>query len=365
MIPVQAAPVRILVDSLADQGLTNAQMTNAREIILRLDPQRFHVSVFCGGDPDPAIEQRPNTRIVPLPQRRRTVRILREFVLGTHDVLFYLKSSPASRMYMKLRKPWNDRRITVGTIESQSDLHNEPTVSTEAVRLWEQTVLRCDYLFSNSRSVKESLQREYNLPSEIVPTGVNTRFFTPSWDRPPNPRPQVLFAASLRPFKQPHKLLDAAARFPEADFVIAGAGSMEDELTRRIESERIGNAKLVGLVEAGRLKQLYQQADIFFFPSTWEGSPKVLLEAAACGLPVIARRNYQPETVVDRESGYLVDSDDELFLRLGELLCHPEQRRNFGEAGRRHSESFDWDHVTRRWEKVFGDLMARKATRAA
>ncbi len=48
-------PVRILVDSLADQGLTNAQMTNAREIIRRLDPDRFHVSVFCGGVPDRSI----------------------------------------------------------------------------------------------------------------------------------------------------------------------------------------------------------------------------------------------------------------------------------------------------------------------
>ena len=57
-------PVRILVDSLADQGLTNAQMTNAREIIRRLDPDRFHVSVFCEGRPDRAVEQRPNSRLV-------------------------------------------------------------------------------------------------------------------------------------------------------------------------------------------------------------------------------------------------------------------------------------------------------------
>jgi len=366
----QAVPMRILVDSLADQGLTNAQMTNAREIIVRLDPQRFHVSVFCGSDPHPAIMQRPNTRIVSLPQRRRTVRILREFVLGAHDVLFYLKSSPASRIYMGLRKPWNhrrmyDRRVTVGTIESQSDLQNEPTVSTEAVRLWQQTVLRCDYLFSNSKSVKESLQREYNLPSEIVPTGVDTRFFTPARDRKPNSRPLVLFAGSLRPFKQPDRLLDAAARFPEADFVIAGEGSMTEELHHRIEYERLGNARLTGLANPDRLRQLYQQADIFLFPSTWEGSPKVLLEAAACGLPVIARKNYQPETVIDGKSGYLVGSDHELFLRLGDLLADPERRRRFGEAGRRHSESFDWDHVTRRWEEVFGELLAQKAARAA
>ncbi len=359
-------PVRILVDSLADQGLTNAQMTNAREIIRRLDPDRFHVSVFCGGRPDRAVEQRPNTRFVRLPQRRRTVRIFREFVLGRHEILFYVKSSPASRFYMGLRRRWQDSRITIGTVESQSDVKNEPTIAAEAVDLWERTVLRCDYLFSNAGSVKRSLQREYNLPSEIVPTGVDTSFFTPAWDRAANHRPRVLFVGSLRPFKQPQLLLQAAARFSEADFVLVGEGLMADELKTRIERERLGNVRLAGLLAAEELKQQYQQADIFLFPSSWEGSPKVLLEAAACGLPVIARNNYQPETVLDGESGYLVGSDVELFGRLGELLGSPELRRSFGQAGRKHSQKFDWDPIVRRWEEVFLDLMSRKtAARAA
>jgi glycosyltransferase involved in cell wall biosynthesis len=359
-------PVRILVDSLADQGLTNSQMTNAREIIRRLDSSRFHVSVFCGGVPDRSIEQRPNTRLVALPQRRRTVRILREFVLGRHDILFYVKSSPASRLYLSWRRGWKDKRITVGTIESQSDVRNEPTIAPEAVRLWERTVLRCDYLFSNSRSVQQSMQREYNLPSEIVPTGVNTKFFTPAWDRTANPRTRVLFVGSLRPFKQPQLLLDAAARFPQANFVLVGEGLMAEELKARIERERLRNVTLTGLLAAEQLREQYQRADIFLFPSGWEGSPKVLLEAAACGLPAMARKNYQPETVIHGETGYLAGSDDELFAQLQELLSHPDQRRKFGEAGRKHSELFDWDLITRRWEEVFLDLMARKtAARAA
>ena len=358
-------PVRILVDSLADQGLTNAQMSNAREIIRRLDSERFHVSIFCGSVPDCNIAQRPNTRLVPLPQRRRTVRILREFLLGRHDILFYVKSSPASRFYLTWRRGWKDRRITVGTIESQSDVRNEPTITPEAVDLWERTVLRCDYLFSNSRSVKQSLQREYNLPSEIVPTGVNTSFFTPAWGRPANARPRVLFVGSLRPFKQPQLLLNAAARFPEADFFLVGEGLMADELKARIEREQIRNATLTGLLGSEQLKDQYQKADIFLFPSAWEGSPKVLLEAAACGLPVIARQDYLPETVIHGETGFLAGSDREVFAQLQELLSHPEQRRKFGEAGRKHSEQFDWDPITRRWEEVFLDLMSKKTARAA
>jgi glycosyltransferase involved in cell wall biosynthesis len=101
------------------------------------------------------------------------------------------------------------------------------------------------------------------------------------------------------------------------------------------------------------LRNEYQKADIFLFPSAWEGSPKVILEAAASGLPVIARNNYEPETVMDGLSGYLVSADDELFARLGQLLEQPDLRRRFGQAGRRHSERFDWDIVVRRWEEIF------------
>ena len=92
-------PIRILVDSFADAGLLNAQMGNAREIVCRLDPGRFHVSMFSVGEPDPRITRRPNTRLVQLPERRQTLRILSEFLLGPQDILFYMMASPASRVY--------------------------------------------------------------------------------------------------------------------------------------------------------------------------------------------------------------------------------------------------------------------------
>jgi glycosyltransferase involved in cell wall biosynthesis len=355
-------PVRILVDSFADEGLTNAQMSNSREIIRRLDPSRFHVSVFHVGKPDPLISQRQNTRLIRLPLHLQTVRILREFVLGRHDILFYLKSSPASKWYLQLRQKWTDNRIIIGTIESRSDLRNEPTIAPKAVLLREQTLLRCDYLFSNSRAVQQSLETEYGLPSDLVPTGVDTKFFIPAWDRSANPRPRVLFAGSLRPFKQPQLLVDAAARLPQADFVIAGDGPMAEELRARVQREGLCNVVLAGLLGAESLRQQYQRADVFLFPSAWEGSPKVILEAAACGLPVIARKNYEPETVIHGQTGYLVASDEELFACLGELLCRPDLRRTLGMAGRKHSERFDWDPITRRWEEIFLRLMSEKAS---
>jgi glycosyltransferase involved in cell wall biosynthesis len=357
--------IRILVDSFADAALSNAQMGNAREIACRLDPRRFHVSMFVAGQPDPRIAARRNTRLIQLPQRRQTVRIMREFLWGSHQVLFYLKASPASRWYLSLRKNWNDGRTVIGTMESQADLRNEPTVSVEAIRLWEQTLLRCDYLFSNSAFVQRSLQREYGKSSQIIPTGVDTRFFTPDCDHALNLRPRVLFVGSLRPFKQPQLLLEAAARFPQADFRIAGEGPLAPELKARAEREGLSNFMLLGLLDAERLRQEYRSADIFLFPSTWEGSPKVILEAAACGLPVIVRRSYAPETVVHGVTGYQTTSDDEIFSCLSVLLANSDLRRELGRCGRNHSEKYDWDLISSRWAETFERLAEKQELKEA
>ena len=364
--PVGSGPtIRILIDSFADAGLLNAQMGNAREIACRLDCSRFHISMFVCGEPDSRLVHRPNTGFIRLPKRRQTVRVLREFLWGDHDILFYLKSSPASRSYMSLRRAWSDGRTVIGTMESQSDLRNEPTVTANAIRLWERTVLKSDYLFSNSRSVQKSLDREYGVQSEIVPTGVDTEFFTPDLQREPNTRPRVLFVGSLRPFKQPQLLLDAALRFPQADFCIVGEGPLGAELKIRTERERLANVSLLGSRNAEQLRVEYQSADVFLFPSAWEGSPKVILEAAACGLPVIARNTYSPETVVHGITGYQAASDSEITSFLEALLASSDLRGKLGRNGRQHSLSYDWSLIAAQWAEVFEKVASSRRIRKA
>jgi glycosyltransferase involved in cell wall biosynthesis len=357
--------IRILVDSFADADLPNAQMGNAREIVSRLDPARFHVSMFMLGKADPRLVARENTRLIQLPERRQTVRILREFLCGAHQILFYMKASPASRGYVSLRKKWDDGRITIGTLESQSDLGNEPSVAPEAIHLWERSILRCDLLYSNSQSVQESLHREYGLQSEVIPTGVDTNFFVPDRGRPRNARPRVLFVGSLRSYKQPHIVLDAAARFPQADYRIAGDGPLAAELRNRAATERLKNVEFLGLLKAESLRVEYQSADIFLFPSRWEGSPKVILEAAACGLPVIARGDYSPETVLHGVSGFQATSDQSIFEYLEDLLNNPALRQELGRNGRQLSEKYDWNVITAQWEEAFMDLATRRQLRKA
>ncbi len=343
-------PVHILVDSLADEGLTNAQMINAREIISRLDPDRFSVTIFVRGTPAEQIRKRPNTRLIQLPDRLQTIPLLTRFLFGRQDILFYLKASPASRWFLKLRQLRRSHCVVAGTIESQTDWRDE-TMNPQTIRLFEETTLRCDYLFSNSTLVKRSLQENYGLESEVVPTGVDTDFFTPSWDRPANSRQRVLFVGSLRAFKGPQVVLDAAQRHPQADFVIVGDGVMAQQLRDR--AKEMPNVMMRGLLGRNAIREEYRSADIFLFPSRWEGAPRVLMEAAASGLPVIARKDYEPESVVEGKTGFLVADDEEMMTRLAQLLANPALCRTLGQSGRSHVARFSWDVITRQWETIF------------
>lgn len=346
-------PIRILIDSFADEDLTNAQMINAREIVSRLDPSRFSVTMFVRDQPAPEVSSRPNTRLVQLPPRLQTIPLVAQYIFGSHDILFYLKASPASRWYMKLRSRRHGRSLTVGTVESQTNWRDDG-ITRQGIRLFEETILRCDYLYSNSEMVRRSLEANYRLRSEVIPTGVDTEFFTPNWERPQNPRPRVLFVGSLRPFKAPQLVLDAAQLHPEADFVLVGDGLMAQEL--HLRAKGISNVTLRGTLGRAAIREEYRSADILFFPSRWEGSPRVLLEAAASGVPVVARKDYEPESVIDGQTGYLVADDDEMMRRLAQLIANPALRRAFGQSGRAHVARFSWDVITRQWETTFAQL---------
>jgi glycosyltransferase involved in cell wall biosynthesis len=346
-------PVKILVDSLADEGLTNAQMINAREIVSRLNSDRFSVTMFVHGPAATEISARPNTRLIQLPDRLQTIPLLARYLFGGQDILFYLKASPAGRCYLKLRSLRRSRCVIAGTIESQMDWRDE-TLTPQTIRLVEDTVLRSDYLFANSAFVQRSLENNYGLRSEVVSTGVDTYFFTPTRERPANSRPRVLFVGALREFKGAQLVIDAARRYPQADFVLVGDGVMVQKL--RESAKGLANVMMRGALGRNAVRDEYRGADIFLFPSRWEGSPRVLLEAAATGLPVIARKDYEPESVIDGETGFLAATDDEMMVCLGQLLANPELGRSLGQSGHSHVARFSWDVITRQWEAIFARL---------
>ena len=140
---------------------------------------------------------------------------------------------------------------------------------------------------------------------------------------------------------------------------------MRTELEAEIARQGLTNVAVPGALGREKLREEYRRADIFFFPSTFEGSPKVIVEAAACGLPVICRNSYAPETVIHGVTGWQASSEAGLYSFLQVLLDNEGRRREMGRAGRQHSQKFDWDLITQQWATTFVELAGQQRLRYA
>lgn len=132
-----------------------------------------------------------------------------------------------------------------------------------------------------------------------------------------------------------------ASRYPRLGLVLAGSGERERELRGRVASAGlIERVRFPGtLAEAPRL---FPVLDIYVSASRGEGLPLGLLEAMACGLPVVATRvTGHVDVVVDGVTGFLSRPEDpgELAGGVVRLLEDPELRRRMGWAGRERVET--------------------------
>ncbi|MEK9628944.1 MAG: glycosyltransferase [Nitrospinota bacterium] len=153
----------------------------------------------------------------------------------------------------------------------------------------------------------------------------------------------LISTGSLNKNKNHSLLVDAFKEISPAHeswrLFIVGDGEERLALEKQIErsgvSERV---KLLGFQDHQTLCKWLNAADIFVLPSRNEGTPNALLEAMACGLPVIASKvGGIPELIQDNVEGLLFDpnSKTDLMEKLGKLTHDKELQISLGEAGAR------------------------------
>jgi len=160
-------------------------------------------------------------------------------------------------------------------------------------------------------------------------------------------------------------VLDSLAESPvEPEVHIVGDGPFLPELRRKAEELR-SPARFWGWLDnrSPELRELYQSAGIFVFPSEAENFPIVLLEAMAAGLAIITTEGTGCAEVVG-DAGLLVPVRDSkaISLALRRLIDNPELRRSLGAAARRRiEERFTWAAVARRYVEEYGQHLPNGA----
>lgn len=207
---------------------------------------------------------------------------------------------------------------------------------------------------------------------EYLPSGVDTERFRPDpaartelRDRYRlGERPTVVCVSRLVPRKGQDMLIAAwrqiSRRVGEAALVIVGSGPYEQTLQRLAEENGVAaEVVFTGAVPTAELPAHYAMADVFAMPCRTrgagldvEGLGIVFLEASAAGIPVVAGRSGgAPETVLDGETGQVVDGRDvdELAEVISALLADPDRAQRMGQAGRQWvGRDWNWDTLTAR-----------------
>jgi glycosyltransferase involved in cell wall biosynthesis len=173
---------------------------------------------------------------------------------------------------------------------------------------------------------------------ELIPNGVDTGLFTPGRRERPEAAPRrILSVGRLSPEKNLAAVLTAASSLGGGAVVtMVGGGPLRDALEAQARREGVV-VEFPGVMDHRRLPAVYRAADVFVLASFTEGHPKVLLEAMACGLPVVASDCPGNRSLVEEgRTGLLFDPrrPEELAACLKRILDDEALARRLGDAGR-------------------------------
>ena len=235
------------------------------------------------------------------------------------------------------------------------------------------------FVVANSENTRSILIDRWGLPADrvrLLNPGVDTTRFVPATrDRQVreelgwSDRTVILTVGRLQRRKGHGMMIEALAsvreKAPEVLYAIIGDGEERESLQRLVEERRLGeHVQFLSELSDDEMTRCYQQCDLFVLPNREiggdiEGFGMVLVEAQACGKPVVAGASGgTAETMRIPETGVVVSCDrpDELAAMVVELLTDPARREAMGEAARPWVESrFDWEALTARARELFDD----------
>jgi glycosyltransferase involved in cell wall biosynthesis len=282
-------------------------------------------------------------------------------MMAPHDIIFYPHPGPAEMMYLRALRPLGFQRHAPTIVHPiEIDLASLDHLPRDVCRRVERLIRWADVVVPITEHVARSLDRRFQRGGPIIPVGVDTKAFRPG-GHPESGRLTVVTVGSLIERKQPRLVLELARSFPAHHFLLVGDGPLRAQLER----EAPANAEVRGPVPRDGLPALLGSCHVLLHAGRLEGMPKAVLEGMASGLPPVLFGDYRPDWVKCGESGYVVETENEMIEAIGRLLGDNGLRRSMGTAARQVAEQYDWDIVARMWEDLFLEVAARRRAGAS
>jgi D-inositol-3-phosphate glycosyltransferase len=401
-IVTRAAVLSMHTSPLAQPGTGDSGGMNVyvRELVGALSQAGVECEVFVRRDDAEArdvVDVEPGFRVVhvdagPVDLAKEDLpEVVAEFADGVEkrllsspvDVLhanYWLSGVAGHELKHRLDLPLVSTFHTLARVKSESG-DPEPARRDRA----EAAIIGCSDAITASSSTEEAqLVSLYDAPAdriEIVPPGVDHAFFSPGDQRGARfalglgDEPVLLFVGRVQPLKRLGVAVEVLARIDRRDatLVVVGgpSGSQgEVELARvRARAEELGVAhriRWVAPVPHHLLSTYYRAADVCLVPSRSESFGLVALEAAACGIPVVAAAVGGLRSIVEHgRTGFLVEGGDPAHVAayVDELLGQRGVAAELGRAAADRARTFTWSTTAARLRRLYADLSTRALVR--
>ena len=197
-----------------------------------------------------------------------------------------------------------------------------------------------------------------NYPIKIIYNGVDTEMFFPlTKSKMPDREINILFSGNLTRRKGADIIAELVSRLSKQTTLYYTQGLM----SKKPLPDTPG-LKCLGSIAFEDMSNLYRQMDILWMPTVREGFSLAVLEAMACGLPVVASDcSSLPEQIDDGKGGFLCPVGDvNAFSEKINLLANsPKMRREMGEYNRAKVEKmFTLDRMVKEYKELFESVLA-------
>jgi glycosyltransferase involved in cell wall biosynthesis len=233
---------------------------------------------------------------------------------------------------------------------------------------------RADHILADSMATKTDLQALYDLPEDkitVLLSGVDPRFRPLPFDMTMRTRyrlgerPYILSVGTVQPRKNYGRLIAAVARLRAQGHdvslvIVGGKGWLDDPIYAALDAAGMrDHVHFTGFADEADLPMLYAGALCFAFPSLYEGFGLPVLEAMACGIPVMTS-NLSSLPEVAGDAAILVDPHDldALAEALGQLIENSELRARLIAAGLARAAQFSWEQSAAQLRAVYAALLA-------
>lgn len=173
------------------------------------------------------------------------------------------------------------------------------------------------------------------------------------------PERYILHLGTLEPRKNLETLIRAYARLPQrrdVGLVLAGgSGWKAESVSQLIEELSLGKSIIrPGYIAGSELPMWYNAAQVFAYPSLYEGFGMPLVEAMACGVPVVASDTTSLPEAVGPAGILLPPTDVDAWAdALARLLGDEAARRNYARRGQQHAHMFTWTQTARQTAQAY------------